>query len=373
MSHRHQDPRRHREACASPAAWPAEVLDFIAPYVKPGVTTGELDRLCHDYMVNVQGTHPGAARTTRRRATRPIPSRSAPRSTIRSATASRATRPLKNGDIVNIDITVIKDGWHGDTSRMFVVGEASIAGPAPVRGHLRVRCGRASRRCSPGARLGDIGHAIQTLRRERTASRVVREFCGHGIGRKFHEEPQVLHYGRPGHGCELEPGMIFTIEPMINAGRRDDPRAAPTAGPSSPRTAALSAQWEHTVLVTETGYEVLTAVGRQPAAAGLRAAATPARDAVRGRRPPIAARRPDARVDASRAARVRDGKAALIAHFRAARPRRRGALLRGAGAPRRRHAAPTLWRSRACRRRSRWSPSAATAAASCSRTPTSTC
>ena len=171
-------------------------------------------------------------------------------------------RPLKNGDIVNIDVTVIKDGWHGDTSRMFIVGEGSIAARAPVPADLRGDVEGHRARCKPGARLGDIGHSIQTFAENHGFS-VVREFCGHGIGRKFHEEPQVLHYGRPGTLDELVPGMIFTIEPMINAGRREI-RELGDGWTIVTKDRSLSAQWEHTVLVTETGYEVLTLSAGSP-------------------------------------------------------------------------------------------------------------
>jgi methionyl aminopeptidase len=181
-------------------------------------------------------------------------------------------RALKNGDIVNIDVTIIKDGWHGDNSRMFVVGEGSIAArrlcqityDAMWKGIVKVR---------PGARLGDIGHAIQTFA-EAAGFSVVREFCGHGVGRKFHEEPQVLHYGRPGTLEELKPGMIFTIEPMINAGRREI-RELGDGWTIVTRDRSLSAQWEHTVLVTESGYEVLTVSAGSPPPPAFAAPAAP--------------------------------------------------------------------------------------------------
>jgi methionyl aminopeptidase len=179
------------------------------------------------------------------------------------------TRPLKDGDIINIDVTVIKDGWHGDNSRMFVVGEGSIAArrlcqitfEAMWKGIVKVK---------PGARLGDIGHAIQMFA-EHAGFSVVREFCGHGVGARFHEEPQVLHYGRPGTLEELVPGMIFTIEPMINAGKRDIKEDRKGNRPYDgwtivTRDRSLSAQWEHSVLVTETGYEVLTVSAGSPPA-----------------------------------------------------------------------------------------------------------
>jgi methionyl aminopeptidase len=170
---------------------------------------------------------------------------------------------LKKGDIVNLDITVIKDGYHGDTSRMFIVGEASHPGQTPVRNHLRVHVAR-HRPGAPGAHLGDIGARHPEACRSNGFS-VVREFCGHGIGAKFHEEPQVLHYGKPGTGIELKPGMIFTIEPMINAGKAAISEL-PDGWTIVTKDRSLSAQWEHTVLVTDTGVEVLTLSAGSPAA-----------------------------------------------------------------------------------------------------------
>ncbi|MEW5888058.1 MAG: type I methionyl aminopeptidase [Pseudomonadota bacterium] len=239
----------------------AEVLDFIGPHVQPGVTTAELDRLCHDYMVNVQGTIPAPLNYA------PPGYSPYPKSICTSVNHQvchgvPSDKKLKRGDIVNIDITVIKDGFHGDTSRMFIVGgETSI---------LAKRLCAVTYEClwlgieqvRPGARLGDIGHAIQRHAESHGFS-VVREFCGHGIGRKFHEEPQVLHYGKPGSGLELRPGMIFTIEPMINAGRAAISEL-PDGWTIVTRDRSLSAQWEHTVLVTETGYEVLTVSSGTP-------------------------------------------------------------------------------------------------------------
>ena len=238
----------------------SEVLDMLTPHVRPGITTLELDRLAHEYMVGIQQGTPA----TLGYAPPGYPPYPASVCTSLNEVVCHGIpdeRPLKNGDIVNIDVTVIKDGWHGDTSRMFAVGDASIAArrlcqitfEAMWKGICKVR---------PGARLGDIGHAIQTFAEHHGYS-IVREFCGHGVGRKFHEEPQVLHYGRPGTLEELVPGMIFTIEPMINAGRREikeDRRAnRPYDGWTIvTKDRSLSAQWEHTVLVTEGGYEVLT-------------------------------------------------------------------------------------------------------------------
>ena len=250
----------------------AEVLDFIAPYVKPGVSTADLDRLCHQYMTEVQGTVP-APLNYAPPGYRPFPKSICTSVNHQVCHGIPGDRVLKNGDIVNIDVTVIKDGYHGDTSRMYLVGEPSIAArrlcdvtfEAMWRGIAAVR---------PGATLGDIGHAIQTFA-ERQGFSVVREFCGHGIGRKFHEEPQVLHYGRPGTLDRLVPGMTFTVEPMINAGRRDI-RELADGWTIVTKDHSLSAQWEHTVLVTESGYEVLTVSAGAPAAPAHVVATAPA-------------------------------------------------------------------------------------------------
>ena len=239
----------------------SEVLDMLTAHVKPGVTTDELDRLAHEHIVNVQGAIPAPLNYAPPGYT-PYPKSVCTSVNHQVCHGIPNERPLKNGDIVNIDVTVIKDGWHGDTSRMYIVGEGSIAAKrlcqltyeAMWRGIARVR---------PGARLGDIGHAIQTFA-ERQGFSIVREFCGHGIGRKFHEEPQVLHYGRPGTLEELVPGMVFTIEPMINAGRRDIKELG-DGWTIVTKDRSLSAQWEHTVLVTDTGYEVLTVSAGTPA------------------------------------------------------------------------------------------------------------
>ena len=244
----------------------SEVLDLLAQHIQPGVTSLELDRIAHDHMVNVQGTVPATLNYA--------PSGYPPYPASLCASINHEVchgipnaKPLKNGDIINIDVTVItKDRWHGDNSRMYVVGEGSIAArrlcsvtfEAMWKGICKVR---------PGARLGDVGHAIQTYA-EQAGFSVVREFCGHGIGRRFHEEPQVLHYGRPGTLEELVPGMVFTIEPMINAGKRDireDRKGGSYDGWTIvTRDRSLSAQWEHTVLVTDTGYEVLTLSAGSP-------------------------------------------------------------------------------------------------------------
>jgi methionyl aminopeptidase len=238
----------------------SELLDYITPFVKPGVTTGELDRLCHDYMVNVQDTIPAPLNYA------PPGHAPYPRSICTSVNHQvchgvPGEKQLKTGDIVNIDVTVIKDGWHGDTSRMFYIGEPSIQAKrlceityeAMWHGIAMVR---------PGVFLGDIGHAIQKFAEAQGCS-IVREFCGHGIGRGFHEEPQVLHYGRPGTGIKLVEGMTFTIEPMINAGRRDI-RQMNDGWTIVTKDHSLSAQWEHTVLVTASGYEVLTVSAGTP-------------------------------------------------------------------------------------------------------------
>lgn len=232
----------------------AEVLDFVAPHVVPGATTAELDRLCHDYMVNVQRTVPAPLNYA------PPGYPPYPKSICTSVNHQvchgvPGDRRLKAGDIVNIDITVIKDGFHGDTSRMFVVGEPSILARRLCQVTYESMW-RGIRAIAPGRHLGDIGHAIQSYA-ESAGFSVVREFCGHGIGRKFHEEPQVLHYGKPGTGAKLLPGMVFTVEPMINAGKPGIRQLA-DGWTVVTKDHSLSAQWEHTVLVTEAGYEVLT-------------------------------------------------------------------------------------------------------------------
>jgi methionyl aminopeptidase len=242
----------------------SEVLDFITPHVKAGVTTGELDALCHDYMVNVQKTIPAPLNYT------PPGHSPYPKSICTSVNHQichgiPGDKVLKNGDIVNIDITVIKDGYHGDTSRMFYVGEPSIQ--AKRLCEITYECmwlGIA--KVKPGATLGDIGHAIQTYA-EKQGYSVVREFCGHGIGKKFHEDPQILHYGRPGAGLKLQAGMMFTVEPMINAGKRDI-KQLNDGWTIVTKDHSLSAQWEHTVLVTETGFEVMTVSAGSPPVPG---------------------------------------------------------------------------------------------------------
>jgi methionyl aminopeptidase len=238
-----------------------EVLDYVTPFVRPGVTTQELDKLCHDYMVNVQGCIPAPLNYA------PPGYPPYPKSICASVNHQVChgvpnDRPLKKGDIVNLDITTIKDGWHGDTSRMFVVGDASIL--AKRLCHVTLEClWIGIEQVRPGAHLGDIGAAIQKYA-EKNGFSVVREFCGHGIGRSFHEEPQVLHYGKTATGPELKTGMIFTIEPMINAGKAAISEL-PDGWTIVTKDRSLSAQWEHTILVTETGYEVLTLSAGSPA------------------------------------------------------------------------------------------------------------
>ena len=227
----------------------ASVLDMIEPYVRPGVTTEELDRRCHDFIVDELRSIPAN-----------VNYRGFPKTICASVNhvvchGIPAEKPLKNGDIVNIDVAVIHDGFHGDTSRMYFAGEPSV-----LARRLTAVCHEAMWRgihaVRPGAHLGDIGHAIQS-HVEANRFSVVREYCGHGIGRVYHEDPQVLHYGQPDTGLTLEPGMIFTIEPMINAGRREV-RVLADGWTVVTKDQSLSAQWEHTVLVTETGVEVLT-------------------------------------------------------------------------------------------------------------------
>ena len=232
----------------------SELLDYLAPHVKPGVTTGEINDLAHAYMLDVQETIPATLNYA------PPGHSPYPASLCTSVNhvvchGIPGDKKLKEGDIVNIDVTVIKAGYHGDTSRMFHVGKPSIQAKRLSEITYEAMW-RGIRAIKPGAHLGDVGSTIQRFAEGHGFS-VVREFCGHGIGRQFHEEPQVLHYGRPGTGLKLQPGMIFTVEPMINAGR---PGIRCLADGWTIVTAdhSLSAQWEHTVLVTESGFEILT-------------------------------------------------------------------------------------------------------------------
>jgi methionyl aminopeptidase len=239
----------------------AEVLDYVTPFVRPGVSTGELDRLCHDYMVDVQGCVPATLDYA------PPGYAPYPKSTCISVNHQichgiPGERLLKNGDIVNIDVTPIKNGYHGDTSRMFLAGEASIL--ARRLCDVTFEClWKGIREVRPGATLGDIGHAIQR-HAEGAGFSVVREFCGHGVGARFHEDPQVVHFGQPGTGVALRPNMIFTIEPRINAGKAAI-RVLADGWTVVTKDHSLSAQWEHTVLVTGEGCEVLTvSAGTRP-------------------------------------------------------------------------------------------------------------
>ncbi len=232
------------------AALAADVLTMIGPHIRAGVSTDYLDQLCHDYIVDVQKAIPAnvgyggfpktVCASVNQVVCHGIPS---------------GEEILKDGDIINIDVAVIMDGWHGDTSRMYFVGEPSKQARKLVDTTYKAMWA-GIRAVRPGATLGDVGHAIQTLA-EKAGYSVVRDYCGHGIGLVYHEDPQVMHYGRPSTGMVLKPGMLFTIEPMINAGRAatielDDGWTVET------RDGSLSAQWEHMVVVTDSGYEVLT-------------------------------------------------------------------------------------------------------------------
>ncbi len=232
----------------------AEVLDFIAPHVTAGCTTGELDRMCHEYMVDVQKVIP-APLNYAPPGYKPYPKSICTSINHQVCHGIPGDRVLKGGDILNIDITIIKDGFHGDTSRMFCVGEPSIQ--ARRLCEITYECmWKGIRTVRPNSTLGDIGAAIQQ-HAESSGFSVVKEFCGHGIGRNFHEDPQVLHYGQRGSGAILQPGMIFTIEPMINAGKAAI-RELADGWTIVTKDHSLSAQWEHTVLVTADGFEVLT-------------------------------------------------------------------------------------------------------------------
>jgi len=229
----------------------AEVLEMIRPKVVPGITTGELDAICHDYIVNEQKAIPA-----------PLNYHGFPRSICTSVNdvvchgIPSDTKKLKSGDIINIDVTVIKDGYHGDTSIMVGVGD--VAPHAQRLMQITQEClYKAIRIVKPGTTLGDIGAIIQE-HAEKNYYSVVREYCGHGIGAVFHEEPQVLHYGRAGEGLVLKPGMTFTIEPMINAGKRHTKLNAKDGWTVTTKDGRLSAQWEHTMAVTETGVEIFT-------------------------------------------------------------------------------------------------------------------
>ena len=234
----------------------AEVLELIGEHVVPGVSTEQLDRICHDHIVNVQNAIPAC-----------LGYRGFPKSICTSVNQvvchgiPSEKKILKNGDIINIDVTVIKDGWYGDTSKMYVVGEAPAHATRLI--DITQEClYMAIDMVAPGVRLGDIGHLIQK-HAEANYYSVVRDYCGHGIGMEFHEEPQVLHYGKPHTGLELAEGMTFTIEPMINAGKQST-KLKPDGSTVETRDGRLSAQWEHTLAVTSSGCEVLTARNEEP-------------------------------------------------------------------------------------------------------------
>ncbi len=228
----------------------AEVLEMIGEHVQPGISTGELDRICHRYITEEQDAIPA-----------PLNYRGFPKSICTSVNhvvchgIPSDDKVLKSGDIINIDVTVIKDGYHGDTSKMFIVGKGSVQAERLIR--ITQECMyKGIELVRPGMRLGTIGHTIQQ-HAEGNHYSVVREYCGHGIGKTFHEEPQVVHYGTPDTGFELKAGMCFTIEPMINAGKRHV-RLLPDEWTVVTKDHKLSAQWEHTILVTDSGFEVLT-------------------------------------------------------------------------------------------------------------------
>ncbi len=228
----------------------AEVLSIVERHVVPGVSTEALDRICHDHIVNVQGAIPAN-----------LGYHGYPKTILTSVNQvvchgiPAPDKILKKGDIVNIDVAVNKDGWFGDTSRMFFVGEPGVLARRLVQTTYEAMLA-GIREVRPGATLGDVGHAIQSVAHREHFS-VVREYCGHGIGQVYHEDLQVLHYGRRGEGLKLEPGMVFTIEPMLNAGRRET-RQLQDGWTVVTRDRSLSAQWEHMVAVTPDGYEVLT-------------------------------------------------------------------------------------------------------------------
>ncbi|MFK7795742.1 MAG: type I methionyl aminopeptidase [Gammaproteobacteria bacterium] len=227
----------------------SEVLQMIGEHVKPGVTTQEINDICHNHIVNQQKAIPA-----------PLNYRGFPRSVCTSINHQvchgiPGDRVLKDGDTVNIDVTVIKDEFHGDTSKMFYVGKPTVKAQRLIDLTYEAMC-IGINKVKPDVTLGDIGHAIQTFVEKNKCS-IVREYCGHGIGKNFHEDPQVLHYGSPNSGDKLVPGMTFTIEPMVNSGKRHV-RLLPDQWTVVTKDHSLSAQWEHTILVTEDGFEVLT-------------------------------------------------------------------------------------------------------------------
>jgi methionyl aminopeptidase len=228
----------------------AKQLEMIEAYIKPGVSTGELNRICHEYTVNIQGAIPA-----------PLNYRGFPKSICTSVNhvvchgIPSDEKVLKNGDLINIDVTLIKDGFHGDTSKTFIVGKSGVLAERLTK-ISQESLYKGIKQVKPGNHLGDIGHATQT-HIEKNRFSVVLDYCGHGIGRIFHDEPQVLHHGKPGTGIELKAGMTFTIEPMVNAGKAAV-RLLPDDWTVVTKDHKLTAQWEHTVLVTDSGYEILT-------------------------------------------------------------------------------------------------------------------
>lgn len=256
----------------------AEVLEMIGEHVKKGATTEELDQICHDHIVHKQGGYPATLNyggsvypvtlDSDGKATQPVATDGGfPKSICTSVNdvvchGIPNKKPLRNGDIFNLDVTVIKDGYHGDTSKMFVVGEPTPQAKKLIQA-TQDSLYMAIDMVKPGARLGDIGYAIQKYAEGKGYS-IVKEYCGHGIGAKFHEEPQVTHYGRPGTGVELQEGMTFTIEPMVNFGKRHVKHNKKDGWTVLTKDRSLSAQWEHTLLVTSTGVEVLTRREEEP-------------------------------------------------------------------------------------------------------------
>jgi methionyl aminopeptidase len=239
----------------------AEVLDYLEPHVQPGITTNELDRLAHDYIVNVQQAIPAPLNYAPQGYT-PYPKSICTSVNHQICHGVPNDKALKEGDIVNIDITVIKNGWHGDTSRMFILGKKASLMARRLCQVTYEAMWHGIARVAPGVHLGDIGFWIQRHVQDNGYS-VVHEFCGHGIGKGFHEDPQVLHYGEKGKGVELKTGMCFTIEPMVNAGKRHI-KTLNDGWTVVTKDHSLSAQWEHTIAVTESGYEVLTLSDKSP-------------------------------------------------------------------------------------------------------------
>jgi methionyl aminopeptidase len=236
---------------AGQLAW--QTLNLMDQYMKPGITTEELDQICHDFIVNELKAIPAALNYPGHH--RPFPKSVCISVNHQVCHGIPGPKKLKDGDIVNVDAAIIKDGYYADTSKMYHVGKPSILAKRLV--DITQECMYlAIKAVKPGTRLGDIGAIIQQ-HAEKNGFTIVREYCGHGLGTTFHEDPQILHYGKFGTGMELEPGMVFTIEPMVNAGKREV-KLLPDDWTVVTKDHSLSAQWEHTILVTETGYEVLT-------------------------------------------------------------------------------------------------------------------